>query len=342
MNKYICLLSAFLFMFQNAFTQKRVNGIVVDENNYPMAFVNVAVFNDSTFIVGASTNETGNFNIEVVNDANCIILSFIGYERKTITINNNNSDLGVIQMNPSLEMLKEVVVKAPLISRQADRIILNISGNRLLQGKNLKEILSMSPGVWASENNLSIYGKTGTAIYIDDRLINLSGAQLIEYIRSLQADEIARIEVIPNAGAEYAANSPGGVIKIYLKKRNIDGLIGNIGTSATYGKDKIWFNPNGYISIHRSKLTYSLYVSSNMSPRNDILTNEKSSNNVSGNQISGNIRNGQKTINANIMLGIYYDMNKKSRFGIEVEHIASNKKDNSTSNSLINNNITEE
>ncbi|MDE5808435.1 MAG: TonB-dependent receptor plug domain-containing protein, partial [Muribaculaceae bacterium] len=115
--------------------------------------------------------------------------------------------------NDTATLLKEVVVKAPLVKREADRIVLNISANPLAANKNAQDLLKTAPGVWATDESLSIYGQEGTTVYIDDRKVNMSGAQLMNYLKSIQSSSIATIEIIPKAGAEYSADSSGGVIR---------------------------------------------------------------------------------------------------------------------------------
>ncbi len=52
--------------------------------------------------------------------------------------------------------LEEIVVKAPLIRREADRIVVNVSANPLSANKNAQELLKTAPGVWATDETLTI------------------------------------------------------------------------------------------------------------------------------------------------------------------------------------------
>ena len=71
--------------------------------------------------------------------------------------------------------LQEIVVKAPLVRREADRIVLNVAANPLSADKDARELLKTAPGVWATDETLSIYGQGGATVYIDDRNVNMSG-----------------------------------------------------------------------------------------------------------------------------------------------------------------------
>ena len=57
--------------------------------------------------------------------------------------------------------------------------------------------------------------------------------QLLTYLRSLRAEEIRKIEVVPVTGADYDADSAGGVIRITLKKRRENGIDGSVAYNTT-------------------------------------------------------------------------------------------------------------
>ena len=61
-----------------------------------------------------------------------MLLSFIGSNAKETTQTTVENDTTAHET----KMLEEVVVKAPLIRREADRIVLNVSANPLSANKN--------------------------------------------------------------------------------------------------------------------------------------------------------------------------------------------------------------
>lgn len=96
----------FLFSFL-AFGQTKVEGIVVDENDEPVAFANV-VFKDSN--EGTITNDNGRFYYESDKNYSTLIISFIGYENQEINLLSKvNYDLK-IKLKEATEKLNEVVV----------------------------------------------------------------------------------------------------------------------------------------------------------------------------------------------------------------------------------------
>lgn len=89
--------------------------------------------------------------------------------------------------------------------------MLNIAANPLSANKDAHELLKTASGVWATDETLSIYGQGGATVYIYDRKVNMSGCRLMTYLKYIQSSSIATIEIIPKAGAEYSADSEGGV-----------------------------------------------------------------------------------------------------------------------------------
>ncbi len=182
-----------------------------------------------------------------------------------------------ILFKPSIE-LDEVVVEGPLVRREADRTVLNVAANPLTANKDAQELLKTAPGVWATDEALSIYGQDGTLVYVNDRKVNMSGRQLMTYLKSIQGSSFATIEIIPKGGAEYSADSSGGIIRINLKHNRIDGLNGSAGVNVTSGEYKQWMNPFANFSLHSGKWTFNLNGNVNSSPSDRYTSYEESTN----------------------------------------------------------------
>ena len=103
----------------------------------------------------------------------------------------------------------------------------------------------------------------------------MSGRQLMTYLKSIQSSSIATIEIIPKAGAEYSADSAGGIIKINLKRNHVDGLNGSAGMNVTSGEYKQWINPFANLSQHSGKWTFNLNSNVNGGPTDRYTSNEK-------------------------------------------------------------------
>ncbi|MBC8767607.1 carboxypeptidase-like regulatory domain-containing protein [Arenibacter sp. BSSL-BM3] len=97
----------FLFIAQLSLSQTKVGGIVLDEAGEPVSFANV-LFKDSS--EGTITNDNGRFYMESDNIYTTLLVSFIGYETKEITLTSKVTYNMNIVLVESSEQLDEVVV----------------------------------------------------------------------------------------------------------------------------------------------------------------------------------------------------------------------------------------
>src|SRR5690606_17704972 len=86
--------------------QTKVSGIVVDEGGLPVPFANV-LFKDSS--EGTITNDDGRFYLESVNNFSTLVVSFVGYTTKEITLDKKVNYNMKVELQEG-EQLKEVVV----------------------------------------------------------------------------------------------------------------------------------------------------------------------------------------------------------------------------------------
>ncbi|MER7715324.1 hypothetical protein ABTX83_33080, partial [Streptomyces werraensis] len=99
------------------------------------------------------------------------------------------------------------------------------------------DVLSKSPGVNVDQNGIiSLKGKNGVTIFVDDKPTYLSGSDLENYLRSLPSSSLDQIELMTNPPAKYDAAGNGGVINIKTKKTKIAGFNGGINLSLNQGE----------------------------------------------------------------------------------------------------------
>ena len=89
---------------------RTISGIITDENNQPLEFVNVVLLCDSSFIDGKVTDAAGAFEfVNADSTANMLKMSIIGYENIAMQIPADGR-CGTLHLTPSAVMLNEVVV----------------------------------------------------------------------------------------------------------------------------------------------------------------------------------------------------------------------------------------
>lgn len=97
----------FLFFTIGVVGQTKVGGIVSDESGQPVAFANV-LFQGST--EGTITNDNGRFYLESDNTYDVLVVSFIGYENKEISLTSKVNYNMEIVLSEAAEQLNEVVL----------------------------------------------------------------------------------------------------------------------------------------------------------------------------------------------------------------------------------------
>ncbi|MFW2135596.1 hypothetical protein ACK2M7_04805 [Chryseobacterium sp. TY4] len=112
-----------------------------------------------------------------------------------------------------------VAISKKLVEQKVDRLVFNVENSVASQGVDAVEALSKTPMLRITDDAISIAGKSSVAVMVNDRLLNLSGEELTNYLKNLHSDDIAKIEVITTPTYKYAAEGKSGLINIILKKK---------------------------------------------------------------------------------------------------------------------------
>ena len=223
-EKKVLISMVFLFLSSFLFAHEKivVKGKIFTENNIPLAGVSVNVKETSG---GTTTDADGNFSIQVSKGAT-IVLSFVGYEEKTVKVSNEKSAAN-IQMVSTTSSLGEVVVVGYGKQKKV-----NLTGSfSTLNNKDLKTIPSSNmvtglagklPGLRVTQqtgepgsyNSLFDIRGFGTPLIVVDGLVTEEGT----FVR-LNPDEIDQITVIKDASAAiYGVKAANGVILVTTRK----------------------------------------------------------------------------------------------------------------------------
>ena len=250
-----------------------ITGSVMDTRGDAMPFVTISVLaQDSTLITGAISDDNGNWTLDIgdrkLKDV-IIQASYIGYQTAY-----GGPDF---VLREETEELKEVEVKAkkPLIERQMDKLVVNVSASPLAAGSNGNDILRRAPGVRIDKDgNITVNGKS-VEIYVDGKPSYLSGQQLKAMLDGTDGNTIEKIEIISNPSAKYDAAGQGGIINIKTKRNMSKGLNGML--SAAYGgmyfgDIKRWLNMD-MVSLnlnYRGEKTYTFGQLTQVYAENDV------------------------------------------------------------------------
>jgi len=104
-------------------------------------------------------------------------------------------------------------------------------------GTDAISLLRKAPGVTVDNNdNISVLGRYGELLYVDGKRLPLAGDDLSNYLQSLPAERIDRIDIITNPGARYEAEGNAGIIDIRLKRDKSHGSNGTANASYSKGR----------------------------------------------------------------------------------------------------------
>jgi len=249
--KFLLFILLFIGFFEFAAAQSapelRVTAKVIDEKSNTVEGATVALLNahDSTIVKINITAKDGSVVFEPVKTGTYLLsIRAVGYKTtysNPITVSQDNQQISVpaIQLQHSTAQLNEVTVQAtkPFIEQQADRTVINVNSSIVSAGSTALEVLARSPGVLVSQDdNISMKGKQGVIVMIDDKQTYLSATDLASLLRSMPANSIDKIELITNPSAKYDAAGSAGIINIKLKKDQRYGTNGTFSFSDGQGR----------------------------------------------------------------------------------------------------------
>lgn len=223
MIKRHLLVLLLIILFQNhVLSQIKISGHIKDKKNNPIEFVEVQLQNkDSIIFKSELTNVEGKFVIETEKGEYSLLVRQLGviYHKQKINA-TQEIYIGVINIAEKTMELQEVVItsKKKLIERKVDRLIFNVENSITAAGGDAIDALKIVPLVKVKNDNISIIGKSGVSVMIDNKIIQLSGDDLLNYLKSISSDNIRNIEIITTPPSKYDAEGNSGIVNINLKK----------------------------------------------------------------------------------------------------------------------------
>ncbi|WP_284463666.1 outer membrane beta-barrel family protein [Chryseobacterium sp.] len=329
------LIGAALFLsISTVSAQNIINGKVKDIQGQSVPFASVKIFaseNKTDIISEKITDENGLFSVSVPKGGNYYVsTSASGYSDITqnYMFDPSQNNLTISISKEKIAGIKEVVLvgtKKKIFERKIDRFVFNTENSIASKGVDGLDVLAATPLVKADdEGNIGIVGKSGVSIMINDRPVNLSGKDLVSYLKTIRSENIERIEVITTPPAKYEAAGNSGIINIVLKKNPKKGFSGNISTSYIR-KSRNGFSNNGALNYQSNKVNTSLRIS-------QLDTEKIATENLTifdQSQIENNARRLDKNKGYNISYNIDYSINDKTSVGAIYNY--SNTKTNSES-----------
>lgn len=267
LNKQINLILSVLFFLQfgviNAQNAYTISGKLIDTNEQPVMFANVALLSssDSSVITGTITGDTGSFKLEYNKPGNYLLsASFIGFRpvKKQLQLATNlQVDLEQIVMQTKATKLDEVVVKQERLKakQQLDKTTYFVNSSMQSSSNTGVDILQHIPNVQVDLlQNISLNGSQNIVILVDGIERDDS------YLAQIHSDRIDRIEIKNSAGVEFGSEV-SGVINVKLKESKKQGISGHVYLNIPTAGDEVFSFPTASLNYTFDKLT--LYTSYN-------------------------------------------------------------------------------
>ena len=161
-----------------------------------------------------------------------------------------------------------LIARKPTVESKADRTVFNVANSSILAGNTTWDIMRMTPLVSIDNNdNVKAEGESVT-VYINDRKSVFTGKELKEYLKTVPADNLMKIEVITSPSSRYEAT--GAVINIVLKKRDDEGLKGSISLTNTqntknnqYGSLNLNYHKKNFTQTFTGSYSDNVFVTEN-------------------------------------------------------------------------------
>lgn len=326
MKKVLLALVFIIISNEVVYCQYIIEGVVTDSKNNPLPDVFISVLRDNEIVKNLITDSVGYYKIENLKRGNYKLnYHHIGYTDSIITIDLQKNTIQNFSFNKSTE-LSTVVITAEknIIERKTDRLRFNVANSDLIIGNSVWETLHKTPFVSTNENGaIEIAGTSGVIVYINNRKKRLSGEVLMNYLKSLPADNLEAIEVITTPSSRFEAEGGAGIINIVTKKNKEEGLEGNASLSARQTR---LFSEAGSIYLNYRKANWNLYGTAYLSNRERLTNYEKDIFYDESSDIETRFidrENTSKTLFSGVNFGVDYEINSNHIIGMLLEYSGS-------------------
>ena len=222
------LLTFFTLLFTLSLSaQTEISGIVIEKGTQaPLEFAEVILVTESpSNMIGEITDIEGRFKLSAKSGAYTLKVVYIGQilYTKELVLEDKAIDLGTIEIESSVQLDELVVVEnRKLIQRKIDRLVFDVENSSKASEGDALEVLRVTPGVQVQNDQITMIGKSNLQVMINDKIVQLSQDELVNFLRSISSEDIKNVEVITTPPAKYEASGNSGLINITLKEAKKD------------------------------------------------------------------------------------------------------------------------
>ena len=291
-----------------------------------LPYCSVALMQNDSAHSFAITDNSGYFEIPATRGQYKLVIRYVGYMPDTIAVkvSNKNVYLGIIRMQPDARELSGVEIKASTKNIDIDKDEVMVTNKMRTAASSAREVLEKVNGV--------TYDRYNDAIKVDNDgniIILVNGLEKNqEYIKNLDPERIAKIEVIRDPAGRYGVEGYSAIINIILKQNYVGqelqaGLtnifdykapssdyilpIQNYNLGYNYSRKNLNLYARGYASFNHFGMPHSI---------NTVYANGLE---IEQTQAAGQDRNmSMRQQNYNITLGADYQLDSKNTISLEL------------------------
>ncbi len=209
---------------EQARTEFKVTGRVIDLQNKPVSDVIVKVVSGTKTLAFTSTNAKGEYALEVKNaPSGEVSLQFnhISYEKESelVTLRDKVTKVDMI-LTPKSISLKEVTVKPDPLRQKGDTLSHNLASFLSKGDVTLEDGLKRLPGVDVSQNGgISYMGKPISQFNIEG--LDMLGGKYNLATRNIPADYVTNVEIVRNHHSRRVEKDvPSNEVSMNIKLSN--------------------------------------------------------------------------------------------------------------------------
>lgn len=166
------------------------------------------------------------------------LLLVVGFSAFAQEPNNPEKSQANDSIKTKVTTLDEVTIaqKRKYIKVESDKTTVSIKDNPMVSSGSSLDAIKKLPGVITSPTGeISLNGR-GVRIFIDGAPTSLAGTDLQNYLSSLPANAIEKVELIYNPGASYDANASGSIINIVTNAKRKAGINASFNINYNFNK----------------------------------------------------------------------------------------------------------
>ena len=225
--------------------ERIITGTVTDSDNLPIPGASVFVQDTN---IGTATDFEGNFTLEVPEDARSLSVTYMGYKKQIVNI-ENRTEIDIILQTDAASLEEVVLVGYGQTSRETlvdavskvdaeqiqQRPIADVSAG--LQGLSPGLNVTQSSGDPAAKPRINIRGFT--SINGGEPLVIIDGVE--GDINNLNPNDIESISVLKDAGASaiYGARGAFGVVLISTKNPKTGNLMVSVDATTAWNSPTV-------------------------------------------------------------------------------------------------------